>query len=173
MIVVALAWNALQHNLLQSGVESDFQRYAQSLGHAPDLGTFLSLELFEDGIGLPLTFGLIALILEGLCATLGGVIGAALRRADEQSGRMARPAVSTTRSAGLLLAALALGLLVWIGTAELNTLGGAHRLLGPSDLSSAFVNQNFALWVISLLIGLAFVLVSARSGRSPAAAISE
>lgn len=136
------------------------------IGHAPDLGTYVSLEYLQDGIGLPIIFSLIALTLDGLSATLGAWIGTSLRRADRQTSRLDRP---VARPARLLLLALALDLLVWTTTVEFNALGGAKRLLGVGDLGSSFISQPFGLWLLGFLVVLAFVLVSARPRRAAAA----
>jgi hypothetical protein len=116
---------------------------------------------------LPIVFGLIILALEGLCATLGGIIGASLRRSDDRSHQTPRPALLATRPASFLLMAPTLGLLVWISAAEFNALGGAHRLLGLSDLATGFANQAFGLWLLGILVALAFVFVSAWPAAAP------
>jgi hypothetical protein len=177
VLVLVVAWPAIAHHLVSSGAEGDFQRFVQATGRVTDLGTFLNFELFEDGIGFPIMASLIGLTLQGLCATLGGVLGASLKQAvtrSERSGTSLQatlpsmrpaamhPALPTVRPIGPLLAALTLDLLVWMATVEFNALGGAHRLLGFGDLANSFVNQTFGLWLLGFLVVLAFVLVSAR-----------
>ena len=97
-------------------------------------------------------------------AALGGTVGASLRRGDERSHRTTRPPVPVTWTVSFLLAAPILGVLVWIGVAELNALGGWHHLLSPSDLGGSLVNNSFALWLLGMLVVLvlAFVLVIAQ-----------
>jgi hypothetical protein len=160
-----------------SGAESDFQRLVQATGRIPDPGTFLNFELFEDGLGFPIMVSLIGLALEGLCATVGGVIGQSLRRADARSAASAPPALlagrlarrstrrlarSPMRPVGFLLGALAFDLLVWMATVEFNAVGGAKQVLGLGDLGNSFVTQLFGTWLLGFLVVLAFVLVSAR-----------
>lgn len=94
-------------------------------------------------------------------AALGGTVGASLRREGERSHRTTRPPVPVTWTVSFLLAAPILGVLVLIGVAELNALGGWHHLLSPSDLGGSLVNNSFALWLLGMLVVLvlAFVLV--------------
>jgi hypothetical protein len=70
--------------------------------------------------------------------------------------------VPTVRPVRFFLGALALAPLVWIATVEFNAVGGAHRLFGLGDVGNSLVNQACGLWLLGLLVALAFVLVSSR-----------
>jgi hypothetical protein len=165
VLMIVLVWLAIQHHVGPAGIAGEYQRFIQQAGHAPDLGTYVSFEYLQDGFGLPITFSLITLTLEGLCAALGGWVGASQRdldRAEHPTAGSAVPPVPAGRPVRFLLGALALAPLVWIATVELNAVGGAHRLLGLGDVGNSLVNQAFGLWLLGLLVALAFVLVSAR-----------
>jgi hypothetical protein len=75
--------------------------------------------------------------------------------------RRSRPR-QVLRPVRFLFGALALTPLVWIATVEVNAVGDAHRLFGLDDVENSLVNQAFWLWLLGLLVALAFVLVSAR-----------
>jgi hypothetical protein len=166
VLAIALAWLAIQHHAGPAGIADDYQSIMRNTGHAPDLGAYVSLEYLQDGVGLPIVFSLLALTLQGLSATLGGWIGAALWRADERGQRAARPDAPETRPVTFLVAVLALGLLAWVTTAEFNALGAAHRLLGPGDLGMSVVTQPFALWLLGCLVAFAFALVGGRTAAA-------
>jgi len=116
---------------------------------------------------------MIALTLEELCATLGGWIGASLRRAEAGRGRghAARMAVATRAPLRLLLLAVGLDVLVWLATVEFNALGGAHRVFGLGDLGNSLLTQAFGLWLHGLVVVLALVVVSGRFAAAAGEAV--
>jgi hypothetical protein len=164
VVMIALSWYAIQHHMGSAGMVSDYQQVAQQLGHTPDFSAFFTRAYLEDGIGLPIVFSLIALTLEGLCATLGGWIGASLRRADAGHRQAAYMVVVTEAPVRLLLLAMGLDVLVWLATVEFNALGGAHRALGLSDLGTSLVTQGFGLWLLGFVVVLALAVVGGRFG---------
>src|SRR5207248_9067829 len=117
-----------------------------------------SLHNFRDSI-----VGILILTVEGLCATVGGVLGAALRRSDNGNHQIALP---TNTPVGFILTISVLSLLLWAGSAEFQALGGQHRLLALSDLGSSFTNPSGVSWLLGFLVVLAFMLVSARLNHS-------
>jgi hypothetical protein len=159
LLLVVLLWHAIQHGALQSGLGMDFQRDSLNSDRIPSLWSFLNWEIFDDGIGFPVTVGIIILTVEGLCATIGGAIGAALRRSDNGNHQIALP---TTSPIGFILTISVLSLLLWVGSAEFHSLGGQHRLLALSDLDSSFTSPSTVSWLLGFLVVIAFVLVSAR-----------
>jgi len=100
---------------------------------------------------------------EGLCATVGGAIGAALRRSDNGNHQIALP---TTTPIGFILTISVLSLLLCAGSAEFQSLGGQHHLLTLSELGSSFTSPSGVSWLLRFLVVLAFMLVSARLNHS-------
>jgi hypothetical protein len=166
ILTVGLAFPAIQRHALASSAQQDYARYMAGLGHAPDLGQFLRLELLEDGFGFIITVAILSLALQGLTALLGGVIGVALRGRDAARGQGTRPATGAGVSARFLFLVLGLGALVWLATAEYNAVGGAHRLYDPVTLANSLLTPTFGLWLLGLLAALAFALAGARAPRA-------
>jgi hypothetical protein len=162
LLVVALAFPAIQRHALASGVQQDFERYVAALGHAPDLATFLRLDVLEDGYGFLIAAALVTLVLQGLAALLGGVIGARLRRTDVARAQGTWHAPAAGRPVHFLVLALALGALVWLATVEYNAVNGSHRLYDAGTLASSFLSATFGLWLLGMLATLALALAAAR-----------
>ena len=84
-LLIALLWNALTHQLLQSHLQGDYLEAIQfyNLGHGQPV-TFWNFLLFgggEDGDGGVITYlsnGVLSLFNEGVFAMSGAVLGAAV-----------------------------------------------------------------------------------------------
>lgn len=86
VLMMVLAWYAIQHHIGPSGIAHDYQAFIQYTGHAPNLGTYVSYEYLQDGIGFPLITSLLLLVLEGLCATRHEADGSARRSGGRTRG---------------------------------------------------------------------------------------
>jgi len=49
VLMIALSWYAIQHQLGLAGGVSDYQQAAQHLGHTPDFGAFFTASISKMG----------------------------------------------------------------------------------------------------------------------------
>jgi len=161
VLIIVLLWPAIQHGAVL-GFTADYQTWLQYATHPLTLGNYLNHYFLEDGIGFIVMTSLVTLTTEGLFATLGGMMGSAIRRTDIAD---LQPARTHSNPVGFILTTLVYSSLVWACAAELNALGGSHHLLGLDALGNTFTSWNGASWLIGSLAVIAFVLVAAR--RNP------
>ncbi|HLV97741.1 MAG TPA: hypothetical protein VKT82_03595 [Ktedonobacterales bacterium] len=172
VLIVVLAWPALQHGTVQSSLALDYQYWIQRTGSAHTLGNFLYFEFLVDGFGFILLSRLVLLTIVGLFAWLGSALGAAAARRAHAALLQEAPHASTASlarwlptRARFILSMLLLGLLLWSFYVGIQMLG-SHQL-SASVLGRAFSSPAFIAMLLMDLCVLVPVLVIARPRAAP------
>ena len=184
-LLVAVLWNQLSHHLLHSHLQDNYLGAIQfyQLGHGQP-ATFWNFLLFgggPDGDGGVMTYlgnGVYSVVMEGVFAVSGAVLGATVRsRADEAGRRVAGSVAPSIRAwllmrpVGVTFLALILGSFAWAGIATQNLITQFNDVpftLGA--LGRSFLSPAFTLWLLGVLVVLACVLVSVRPTIAPSEA---